>query len=230
MNTPAHKYLLAALAATALTVPSAFGAIIFTIEAPGVTQSTVPNVNTENFDDNNPNNVIGTYTGGFLNTANVYGGAGGTGLFLQANSGNPANLTFSTPQSYFGMWWSAGDPANQLRIFDANNVLLESYVIGDIIPFLSDAYRGNPSGQFQGGNTGEYYAYLNFTATGSDYIGRVEFGGSNFESDNHSVTTERITPPGNTIPDSGSTLALTGTAFLGTVLMRRLLGRKRAAK
>jgi len=222
------KKLLAALAATALTAPSAFGALVFTIEAPGVTQSTVPGVTTEDFDDNNANNSIGTYSGGTLMVADVWGGAGGAGRYLFANTSNASTLTFSTPQAYFGMWWSAGDAGNTLHFYDGNNVLLDSYVIGDIIPYLNNQYYGNPGGAFQGGNPGEPYAYLNFTATGTDTISRVVFGGSNFESDNHSVTTERITPPGTRLPDSGSTLVLTGTALLGTALLRRFLGRKAA--
>jgi hypothetical protein len=228
MKKPASSKMIAALAVAALTMPSAFGALVFTIEAPGVRVTSVPGVITENFDDGNANNSIGTYSGGILMNADVWGGADGVGGYLLATQGNPSNLTFNTPQSYFGMWWSAGDAANSLRFYDANDVLLASYVIGDIIPFLNASYYGNPSGTFQGGNAGEPYAYLNFTATGTDFIGRVEFGGSNFESDNHSVTTERITPPGNTIPDSGSTLVLTGTAFFGTVLLRRFFGRKAA--
>jgi len=50
---------LLALSAAAMSPASA--ALVFTIEAPGVQQSTVPGVVTENFDDGNLSSTIGTY-------------------------------------------------------------------------------------------------------------------------------------------------------------------------
>lgn len=215
-------------ACAALAFIPAQAALVFTIEAPGVQQSSVPGVTTENFDDGNLTSAIGTYTGGSVFGADVYGGAGGTGSYLFATSGNPSTLTFSTPQSYFGVWWSAGDAGNSLKVYNQNDVLIGDYVVGSIIPLLSAAYYGNPNG---GGNAGEPYAYLNFTANGTDFISKVVFGGSNFESDNHSVTEERITPPGKppgaSVPDSGSTLAMAGFVFLGLGGIRRLLRKSR---
>lgn len=226
-TSPTHRRPLLSLAALlAMSVVPAQAALVFTIEAPGVQQSSVPGVTTENFDDGDLTSAIGTYSGGSVNGANVFGGAGGTGSFLFATSGNPSTLTFSTPQSYFGVWWSAGDAGNSLKVYNQNDVLIGDYVVGSIIPLLSQAYYGNPNG---GGNEAEPYAYLNFTATETDFISKVVFGGSNFESDNHSVTTERITPPGTppggSVPDSGSTLAMAGLVLLGLGGARRLFRR-----
>ena len=118
------------------------------------------------------------------------------------------------------MWWSAGDARNQAQFFDATNTLLGSFVIGDIIPFLSPAYFGNPNG---GGNAGEAYAYLNFTTTGGDLIDHIAFnqigGGGGFETDNHSVFDQPITPPGNAIPEP--TTVLFGFALAGVATLRR---------
>lgn len=223
------KVVLAALFTSASSALPVHAGLIFTVEGPGVTQSSVPGVSTETFDDGDLVSAIGTYTGGTIMPADVWGGAGGSGAYLFATLTSASTLTFGTPQSYFGFWWSAGDVNNSLSLYSPTNALLGSYVIGDILPYLSSGYFGNPSGTFAGGNPSEAYAYLNFTATGTDYISRVVFGGSNFESDNHSITTERITPPGTTVPDSGSTLILGNIALLGAIALRRFCT-KAAAK
>ena len=206
---------------------SSRAAIVFTVEAPGVQQSQVAGVTTENFNDGNLISTLGTYTGGSANPASLFGGAGGTGFFLQ---NGPTTLTLNSPQFYFGMWWSAGDAANLLEFYDGAT-LVGSFNVGSIIPFLSPAYYGNPTPNFLGQDSAEPFAYLNFTATGTTQITRVVFGGGNFESDNHSVIDQRITPPGTdptSVPDGGSTLALAGMALLGLAGMKRALASKKA--
>lgn len=229
-SAPFRPTLPTLLALSAVAMLPASGALVFTIEAPGVQQTTVAGVVTEDFNDGTFASDIGTYSGGTIMAADQFGGAGGTGSYLFATAGSPSTLTLSKPQSYFGVWWSAGDARNSLSIYNQDNVVIGSYVVGDIIPLLGPAYYGNPN---SGQNASEPYAYLNFTATGTDYITKVVFGGSNFESDNHSVTEERITPPGTppggAVPETGSSLALGGLALLGIAGLRRYFGRKAAA-
>jgi hypothetical protein len=211
-------------AAFLLSAAVSHAAIVFTIEAPGVQQSQVPGVITENFDDNNLTSVLGTYTGGSTNPASLFGGAGGTGFFLQ---NGPTTLTLNSPQFYFGMWWSAGDAANQLSFFDGAT-LVGSFNVGSIIPLLNSSYYGNPNPAFLGQDPNEPFAYLNFTATGTTQITSVVFGGGNFESDNHSVLNQRITPPGTALPDGGSTLALGGMALLSLAALKRFTNSRKA--
>ena len=120
------------------------------------------------------------------------------------------------------MWWSAGDSNDLVSLYD-NATLLGSFTVGDIIPLLTPAYFGNPNG---GGNTGQPYAYLNFTATGTSDITSIEFSqtssGSGFETDNHSVFDQIITPPGNpTVPEGGALLPLFAIVISGFFYTRR---------
>lgn len=224
-----------ALALTAaggiLLSASAQAGLIFTIENPGVQATTVAGASTETF-DSAPLGVIGsyassaiggTYSGGQVITHNLYGGAGAVGQYDVVGLGNTTSQTlqFASPKTYMGLWWSAGDAANKLEFYDPANVLLGSYVIGDIIPNLSAAYLGNP---VTGENPGEYYAYLNFTTTAGSQIDHVVFGNvtaSGFESDNHSVYDKPITPPGHAVPDAGSTMAMLGGAIALLQSVRR---------
>jgi hypothetical protein len=216
-------------AALALVV-SAFtlrAGIIFTIEAPGVQQTTVAGALTENFDTVTPggigtyNSGIGVYTGGSSNANDIFGGANGSQYFgVGVQSGtDEATITFNAPKTYFGFWWSAGDGANWVEFYDGGVTPVATFNIGAIIPFLNPAYFGNPD---NGQNLNESYAYLNFTATDADRIRRVVFrqiplsGG--FETDNHSTFDDPLEPPGETpMPEPSSiALALIGAAALAT--------------
>ncbi len=232
MKNPFRGLLILSATGGLLGLAPARAGLVFTIENPGVQATTVAGASTETFDAV-PLGVIGTYvsptiggtySGGQVIPHNQYGGAGGTGQYDVVGLGTTVSQTlqFAAPKTYFGLWWSAGDASNKLDFYDPSNALLGSYVIGDIIPFLSSAYLGNP---VTGENKGEYYAYLDFTTTAGSQIDRVVFGNvtaSGFESDNHSVFDKPITPPGNPIPDSGSTFSLLAGAAVLLGLARRL--------
>jgi len=217
-----------------LSATQARAGLVFTIENPDVESTSVSGALTENF-DTVPIGVIGTYvsptiggtySGGQVIPHDQYGGAGGAGQYDVVGLGATTSQTlqFASGKTYFGMWWSAGDPSNKLEFFDSSNSLLGSYVIGDIIPFLSPAYLGNPD---TGENPGEYYAYLHFTTTEGSLIDRVVFSNvttSGFESDNHSVFDQPIKPPGNplpNVPDSGSTISILTAAVALLEFTRR---------
>lgn len=221
---------LPAVAALLATAPTTQAGLVFTIEGPGVQSTTVGGASTEDFESapsgNSASyaspNIDGTYSPIYVDSVNVYGGAGGAGQYNLQGLGTVASqtLTFNNPKTYFGLWWSAGDAGNQLSFYDGLS-LLASYQVGDIIPHLSPGYYGNPN---SGGNTGEPYVYLNFTTTGSSRITSVVFDNptwSGFESDNHSVYDQVINPPGRGIPDAASTLGLLGLAASALVVARR---------
>ena len=123
------------------------------------------------------------------------------------------------------MWWPAGDANNTLAFYDPANNLLGNYTVASILSGLPSTYLGNPN---NGLDAAEKFAYLDFTTLGSDSIGKVVFGnsgsvGSGFEMDNFSVTDRQITPPGNSVPDSGTTALFLGAALSGLSLIRRKL-------
>ncbi len=214
-------------AASLAFIPSiSKAALIFTFENAGVQTSSVSNITTEDFEGSFNN--IGTLTGGSINSADLFGGAGGTGHYLFAYRNDPATLVLTTDANYLGLWWSAGDAANDLSFYDANDNLLGEYS-SSALSGLSNGYYGNPNANFLGQNSSEAYAYLNFTVTGGTApIHKVVFGGSNFEIDNISVTADRVTPPGNpvNVPDTGSTLALMAGSLVGLGALRAGLKKK----
>ncbi len=246
MNVERLKRKLLGLAACGVAIllqdgQPALGGIVFTIEDPGVQHSSVTNVTTENFNSGSPGPFAGTVLSGLGNISGGYkiGTNGGVGLYMYGGAdksqfygiGNwsgttTATLTFNSPQNYFGLWWSAGDGANQLVFYDTNNILIGSYFVGDIIPFLSASYFGNPNYSPRI-NTNQPYVYLNFTTTSTDQIASVQFLNttvSGFEIDNISVTDQSVIPPGHDVfapkiaasPQSLTNLAGTTASFTVT--------------
>lgn len=231
----------------------AHAALVFSYEAPGVQATTVAGVTTETFDSrplgalsgNVLNNTATLSAGGAVvaGTANsgAFGGAG-TGapgsetqyyaVGVQSGSAAPVTLEFNTPQKYFGMWWPAGDAKNELSFYDGSNNLLGYYTVGTILASLPASYNGNPN---NGLDAAEKFAYLNFTATGSDSIKKVVFANSGslssgFEMDNFSITTESITPPGTVVPEPSTYIAgALLTLPFALKGLRRLRNRKQAA-
>ena len=124
--------------------------------------------------------------------ADIYGGAGGTGNYFalgaQSGSSDPVTLTFSGPQSYFGIWWSAADVNNTLTFYSgAPSWLLHT---ASVFAGLGSSYYGNPN---NGGDTGEPFAYLNFNGASGTTFTSVVFSNNGttstgFESDNWSIS------------------------------------------
>ncbi len=150
--------------------------------------------------------------------ADIYGGAGGTGNYFavgaQSNSADPVTLTFSGPQSYFGLWWSAAD-ANNTLTFYSGATELASFTTASAFAGLGSSYFGNPN---NGGDTGEPFAYMNFNGVSGTTFTSVVFSNNGttstgFESDNWSI---------NAVPEPSS-LVLSSTAALivGLALRRR---------
>ncbi len=97
--------------------------------------------------------------------------------------------------NYFGLWISALDANNDLRIFSGTNLLAQfnssvlQSALGNCLAPASNGYCGNPTAEFKGQNSGELFAYVNvFNLDG--FITNVQFingGTSGFESTNHAV-------------------------------------------
>lgn len=163
--------------------------------------------------------ITGATTEGFINigSANVYGGANGTGQFGTIN-GSPATIQLSQSVNYFGLWGSALDGNNTVALYNDDNLLgsysLQSVLQGD--PTFSNSYYGNP---FGGGNGGELYAFFNFASDSAfNRIQLIQNGGGGFEFDNLTVGTAVV----STAPEPASwAMFILGFGLIGQCLRRR---------
>jgi len=242
--------------------------VLVTLEQPGAQQSSLftnpsgfgaTSVFQENFNELSAgfqsssfpfaqNSALGSYDHGQIRRADAFGGAGGTGNYLTVNqsinpASNPTTLTFTAPQRYFGMWWSAGDPNNVLQFY-SGSTLVETFRTSDVVNFINgsankNAFFGNPN---SGANKGEPYAFINFYADPSNpnlTFNRIVLSnvgsGTGFESDNHTIATSYVDISGADINPAtpidlggsrgstdikgvegpGSTLTDSGTAVIG---------------
>jgi len=239
MQIPMSQVVGLAVVRVVFAVMSAEAGLVFTIENPGVQATTVPGAVTETFDTLpiGPTGPFQTAIGSFSSGGAVVlysdlpiGGAFQTDYYaIGSESGfTTATLSLAKPETYFGMWWSAGDALNHVELYDGAT-LLGSYAIGDISAGLSHAYYGNPN---NGYDTAEPFVYLDFTTTGLSRITSVKFLndglGSGIEMDNLSVSDQPIAPPGHAVtyadpvPDGGSTKCLLVAACASLIAGRRM--------
>jgi hypothetical protein len=221
MNRILSSILASSMVAGLYSAQSLRAQIVFTVEGPGVQATSVAGAITENFDSFSTGHLpasqstpIGTFSGnttaGAIVAANEFGGAGGVGKYyaVGGQSGSTtATLTFSSPQDYFGMWWSAGDAENVLKFY-SGGTLLKTYNVAAISADLPGSYFGNPTANFLHEDSGEPFVYLNFTGVSGQTFTSVEFDNTlstGFEMDDLSIFGQPITPPGNTIPDATNT-------------------------
>jgi len=149
-----------------------------------------------------------------------YGGAGNSGRYgaigVQSSTSGAITLNLTNPTTFFGMWWSAIDQYNGVSLYDNNSFLMR--ISGaDMISLFSasptltaqnntvyqtSAYLGKP-GTNPRLNSGEYYAYVMFRASGLTF-NRVVLDNSGttstgFEFDNFQVRSGNFTIPGSTV-------------------------------
>ncbi|MEJ5368798.1 MAG: PEP-CTERM sorting domain-containing protein [Bryobacteraceae bacterium] len=154
-----------------------------------------------------------------IQNSDQYGGAGNSGQYAafgaQTGTAGAITLNLTNPTTFFGMWWSAIDPYNGVSLYDGNSLLMR---IGgsDVISLLgvaaltaqngtqyqTSAYLGKP-GTNPRPNSGEYYAYVMFHASGLTF-NRVVFDNSGttatgFEMDNLQTQSGSFVIPGSTV-------------------------------
>lgn len=227
---------ISALFSGIIAIPAS-ATIIVTYEAVGVQFTTVPGATTFTFDNLTSGQMVtnvaapyGTYSSFYASAANSWGGSNQTKyMAIGSQSGTlTSTLTLNSPINYFGMYWAAGDAQNLLDFY-SGNVLLTTFSTQPLFITLTSGYFGNPN---NGQNTGEPYAYLNFTGINGTSWDRIVFRnqstGTGFESDSHSVVFSQVTIPSPahpladlpTVPEPGSML-LIGGGLVGLALIRR---------
>ncbi|MEH2419204.1 Npun_F0296 family exosortase-dependent surface protein [Nostoc sp.] len=191
---------------------------------------------TTGFQSNDGTTNVGSYKNTLIQNADQYGGAGGTGKYFDVNaniSGQTlSTLNLTTAQSYFGLWWSAGD-ANNVLTFLSQGKVVQTITTADVVSYIGKlankaSYYGNPNSPTQ--NTGEPYAFINFydVAGTFDQVQFTNIGGTGFESDNHTVATGYKSIVGDVVtkavPESSSLLGVFVIGFVGaaSVLTRRV--------
>jgi hypothetical protein len=240
--------LVAAVTGLAAT-PALADPFLVTYEAPGVqnTTATFSYSGVETFNEktvaNNqsfttnfgtagyPTVITGAYSGVDIYSADVWGGAGGTGNYAVTFSTSGYSLNLSTSDGsaidYFGFWLSALDSGNQLSFYNGST-LVYSFDPNDVLNLLAaspndSAYFGNPNG---GGNSPQPYVFLNFYDLDKTGFTQVVFSENpevgGYESDNHTVGYYKTTPGTPVVPvPEPITLTLLGMGFAGLGVIRR---------
>lgn len=248
------------LSLAAINRPAMAASFIVSIEDAKVQQANLNNLvnaNVQTFDGlatgynaagfawNNETTNVGSYQNTLIFNADQYGGAGGTKQYFDVDASRSKNgqtvstLKFTEAQSYFGLWWSAGDSTNAMKFYSNGN-LVQTMTTADVKNYISKLanksdYYGNPNSAFAGKNTGEPYAFINFYYDGGTFD-EIQFtnlkpdgtlSGTGFESDNHTVATGYKTVTGNivtVVPESSSLFGVLAIGLVGasSFLTRRV--------
>lgn len=139
------------------------------------------------------------YDGNLLIRAdNVYGGADNTNYIEPATKGSNFEIRVNKNQKYFGLWWSAGDGSNILT-FRKDGEVVATFNTQDVLDTLAELdnesdYYCNPTPVFEGEVCHEPYAFINFFFEGDEEFDEIKLestsAGGNFESDNHTFSTQ----------------------------------------
>ena len=176
--------------------------------------------------------ITGTYSNVEVAPASIYGGAADSNYAVTyASSGYQVSLATTLPTgiNYFGFWLSALDPGNTVTFYNGATQVYQ-FTPTDLInmigacPDASNAYCGNPTPAFQGQDSNQPFAFVNFFDQEGSFD-RIVFAESpvtgGYESDNHTVgyvtgnSGTLVTP----IPEPAS-LTLLALGFGGLALLR----------
>jgi hypothetical protein len=197
--------------ARAATASQTYNMLITTSEGVGAFNSSLSGTSVQTFDNLigiNKNVVwqdVGTFDQLNVIGANVYGGAPsassprGTNYAVEGlGAVKQTTLTLNQASSYFGLYWSAGDAANNLKFFSNGN-LVADFTTGNLLSLLPKSYYGNPitTGPNAGKNPGEAYAFINFFGDANTSWDQIVFSNvtsSGFEADNYTSRVEGWDP------------------------------------
>lgn len=177
---------------------------------------------------------VGTFDQAFIQKANQYGGAGGTGNYFdvdQLTAGYSqdiqSTLTLNSPQQYLGFWWSAGDPYNVVKFYNGDS-LVGTYQTSNVVNYISSingqGYYGNPSDNFKGQDGGEPFAFLNFYAKGNTQFTKLVFtnnSGTGFEVDNITLAQGYQSNKVTQVPEPSNIVSVLALATLGLLSQRK---------
>jgi len=182
-----------------ITATQAQSIMVTTAEGPTAFNTTLQGVNVEDFSGltkgvySNVNWLgVGTIDRVSLVPNNQYGGTPTSSYYpVQSSSGSlggvrNTTITLNTSSSYFGMFWSAGDPYNDLKFY-SGETLVGSFSTQSLMNQLPSTYLGNPNPAFKGQDRSEPFGFINFiggTGTQWDQIVLSNPGTSGFESQN----------------------------------------------
>lgn len=226
--------LMGATQIHAASVAPDFSMIITTSEGVGAFNSTLSGTNVQTFDNLsgvNKNVVwdgVGTFDEINVIPANAYGGAPsaamptGTAYAVEGiGKVTQTTLKLNEASSYFGLYWSAGDAANDLKFY-SNGVLVADFTTANLMNMLPKSYYGNPiaEGNNAGQNKGEPYGFINFIGGADTSWDTIVFGntqGSGFEADNYTVRSEGWNPKTDGALPGTAVVALQSSGGVQTV-------------
>jgi hypothetical protein len=199
------------LAASQTQAASTYGMIVSTAEGVGAFNSTLTGTKVQTFDTllgHNTNvswNGVGTFSELNVINADQYGGAPsaasptGTPYAVEGiGQVGETTLKLDKATSYFGLYWSAGDSANNMKFY-SNGELVANFTTANLMNLLPQSYYGNPieDGWASGKNGGEPYGFINFIGDENTSWDTIVFGnthGSGFEADNYTVRSNGWNP------------------------------------
>ena len=239
---PKNALSLSGLLAVGLlsaALPAQADTLVTYSEAPNQTTSTLSGTQVFNFDNlstglnTNVNwSGVGSFNQVYIKSADQYGGAADTGnpngsnyQVEGAGSGYlSSTLTLNTPSSYFGMWWSAGDPNNVLSFYNGST-LVAQYTTASLMAALPAAYDGNPLDRSL--NATQPYAFINFYGSPTTQWTSIVFSNTNstgFEADNFTVRAAAWNPTTDGPIDGTPVAIVNGTTVSTAVTPQDLAG------
>lgn len=241
--------LIIGAAVFALSAVSASAAVVVTAENAGVQNTTDTSMDvygvetfnnrtrnqlnnfTSNFGTSGATQISGAYSGGYIRSADVFGGAGGDTRYIESDE-TPYTITFTTSNdadlNYFGLWLSALDGGNHITFYKGN-VEVFAFTPATMLgltgncPSRHNDYCANPNREFRNENKNEPYAFLNFYFKDGQSFDKIKFfekpNIGDLESDNHTVG---YFLPTDVVPEPATwAMLIAGFGLVGMAARRR---------
>ncbi|MCX6847805.1 MAG: hypothetical protein NTY98_02695 [Verrucomicrobia bacterium] len=201
------KLLSVVLFASAL--PASAELIITYAENPNANLSSLAKTNVFTFNDLQTGvdkNVawkgVGSFNQLYVKGTDIYGGAVDAAnpkgsLYSLQGAGTEvlsSTLSLDKSSSYFGMWWSAGDPSNKLEFYNGSK-LVGAFTTASLMGQLPDTYFGNPKDRSL--DRYEAFGFINFFGDPNTTWNKIVLSNNNssgFESDNYTTRVSAWNP------------------------------------